>query len=283
MALKICLALVFAVVVCAQIPIPKRYDGFAQGSQSAPILFEVFFDLLCPFCAKSAPVMKQLLQYYNVNSTSGDKMHFVFHTFPLIFHRNAYYAATGAHVIFQSNQSDKIWRYIDLMFAHQNQFSEMATIDMSSNQIKHAIASLVEMELGFPSADFLKGLDDDDVQMNTRISWKYGASRSLSGTPNYFVNGIQVAGQSTWTLDDWRFVLDPLLSATDRHELEQVHHHQQQQQQQQPRRHHAKAQPRSPFAPPVCPPGTELCEYLPGQYQCCTPGESCLRNVGCRC
>jgi len=36
-------------------------------------------------------------------------------------------------------------------------------------------------------------------------------------------------------------------------------------------------------APPVCPPGEQLCEYLPGKYQCCTDGESCLRNVGCRC
>jgi len=219
--------------------------------------------------------MKQLLQFYNSNSTSGDKLHFVFHTFPLVFHRNAYYASTGAHVIFQSNQSDKIWRFIDLMFSHQGQFSEMATIDMSSNQIKQAMATLVETELGFPSADFLKGLDDDDVQMSTRISSKFAASRSLSGTPNFFVNGIQVAGQSSWTLDDWRFVLDPLLSASDRHELEQLHHHHQQ--------HHAKAKRSSPFDPPVCPPGTELCEYLPQQYQCCTPGESCLRNVGCRC
>jgi len=25
------------------------------------------------------------------------------------------------------------------------------------------------------------------------------------------------------------------------------------------------------------------CEYLPGTFQCCPPGENCIKNVGCRC
>lgn len=32
-----------------------------------------------------------------------------------------------------------------------------------------------------------------------------------------------------------------------------------------------------------CPTLTETCEYLPGYYQCCPYGESCIPNVGCRC
>jgi hypothetical protein len=36
-------------------------------------------------------------------------------------------------------------------------------------------------------------------------------------------------------------------------------------------------------APPSCPNGQFLCKYLPGKSQCCTKGENCVVNVGCRC
>jgi len=32
-----------------------------------------------------------------------------------------------------------------------------------------------------------------------------------------------------------------------------------------------------------CPKGEPRCEYLPGKVECCTPGESCIPKVGCRC
>jgi hypothetical protein len=34
---------------------------------------------------------------------------------------------------------------------------------------------------------------------------------------------------------------------------------------------------------PSCPDGQFVCKYLPGKSQCCTKGESCIMNVGCRC
>jgi hypothetical protein len=40
---------------------------------------------------------------------------------------------------------------------------------------------------------------------------------------------------------------------------------------------------RAPGAQPSCPDGQFLCKYLPGKSQCCTKGESCVVNAGCRC
>ncbi len=34
---------------------------------------------------------------------------------------------------------------------------------------------------------------------------------------------------------------------------------------------------------PSCPDGQFLCKYLPGKSSCCTKGENCVMNVGCRC
>lgn len=37
-----------AALASAQVPIPSRYDGFARGDPAAPLLWEIFGDLLCP-------------------------------------------------------------------------------------------------------------------------------------------------------------------------------------------------------------------------------------------
>jgi hypothetical protein len=34
----------------------------------------------------------------------------------------------------------------------------------------------------------------------------------VSGTPTFLVNGVNVAADSSWTLQQWRFVLDPLFA-----------------------------------------------------------------------
>jgi hypothetical protein len=39
---------VLCAIASAQIPIPRRYDGFYQGNADAPILLEAFIDFLCP-------------------------------------------------------------------------------------------------------------------------------------------------------------------------------------------------------------------------------------------
>lgn len=51
-----------------------------------------------------------------------------------------------------------------------------------------------------------------DLNMNTRVSWKYATTRGVSGTPTFFVNDINVPADSTWTLQEWTALIDPLLA-----------------------------------------------------------------------
>ena len=55
---------------------------------------------------------------------------------------------------------------------------------------------------------------DDDLNEDTRVSWKTGCSRSVTGTPSFFVNGVPVQADASWTLDQWTALLDPLYSAS---------------------------------------------------------------------
>ena len=34
---------------------------------------------------------------------------------------------------------------------------------------------------------------------------------TVSGTPQFLVNGVGVGASSSWTVDDWKKVIDPLL------------------------------------------------------------------------
>jgi len=282
------LALVVAVLLSAfahaQIPIPNHYDGFALGDVNSPILFEAFFDLLCPDCAAAWPNIKDVLNYYNP-SGQASKLRFLLHTFPLPYHHNAFYASQGAHIVDAS--SDSLWSYVDSMFENQATFWDGATDGITPNQVRQNMATLVESKTGFPQKSFINGLSNDTLNMDTRVSWKYGCSRGVAWTPAFFVNGISVLADPSWTLSDWRMLLDPLLSGNaapielptvvpghlgkcSRAVLAERAR----------RTLHASFLPSTPND---CPSGEVPCTYKPGKTVCCLKGENCIPNVGCRC
>lgn len=91
--------------VFTQVPIPSRYDGFVIGEPSAPVVLEVYFDLVCSGelykanllgklvyftyffadCQEVWPIMKDVMKYYG-----PQKIKFIMHSFPLPYHRNAF-------------------------------------------------------------------------------------------------------------------------------------------------------------------------------------------------
>lgn len=94
------LLIVGAVVVLAcvraaegQAPIPARPDGWAVGPPGAPVVVDMFLDLMCPDCRADDPIITQLARHY------GDRVRIVYHVFPLPYHRNAFAMAQLAHYI----------------------------------------------------------------------------------------------------------------------------------------------------------------------------------------
>jgi len=270
----------FVICVHAQIPIPNRYDGFGQGDIKAPIFFEAFFDLLCPDCAGAWPNIKDVINFYNP-SDKPSQLRFILHTFPLPYHHNAFYAGQGAHVV-NAGAPLLLWQYVDSMFANQATFWDDATSSITPDDLKVSMATLVASQIGFNRGQFLNGLSNDTLNMDTRISWKYGCSRGVAWTPAFFVNGISVVADPSWTLSDWRMILDPLLSG-DRSSFVHPQH---------PKlgkcplsvvNHRARHPVQDSVGLEACPPGQFNCTYKPGKTQCCLNGEHCVPNVGCRC
>lgn len=108
------------------------------------------------------------------------------------------------------------------------------------------------------------------------MSWKFACSKGVLGTPTFFVNGVFVNGDPSWTLADWRQVLDPLLqpqpSQTKLAAMKPAAAKKSACKKQ--RAFHTRR-----FTLGACPAGEPVCNYSPGKTECCYPGEMCIPNV----
>lgn len=263
-----------AITASAQAPIPYRVDGFsspAGGVAGAPIEFDFFLDLLCPDCHDAWPNIQSVVTYYGKNINAR------LHTFPLPYHTWGFLAAQSFHVVNSANSTVAAFQWADTLFANQQNFWNGVTSQNTGADVLAQLQKLAVSSGVITAQAFAAGMNDDNLNEETRVSWKYACSRGVLGTPTFFVNGVQVNGQPSWALSDWRMIMDPLLQPQPTKQVKQQahkHHHKQ---------HNKQQTTTVAFAPPTCPSGYPLCQYLPGQFNCCKPGEMCIPNVGCRC
>ena len=120
----------------------------------------------------------------------------------------------------------------------------------------------------------------------------------MTGTPTFLLNGVYIGADSSWALSDWQSVIDPIVNATASRARVSS--------QQQPTpsttttttRGRASTTNSEPVAAvsallskllhrvaanETCPSTQTVCDYEPKKYECCTKGENCIPNVGCRC
>jgi protein-disulfide isomerase len=246
------LVALFISAVVAQVPIPSRPDGYGKGGPAdAHVVVEMFLDPICGGCKAAWPTVLQLIQAY------GDRIHVRIHTFPLPYHTNSFVASQGLHVVANvtNRNIDKIYQYATKIFDNQQMWYNDATKSMTMPQVIDSLASYVDRVGLISKSAFLNGMTNDDINDETRISWKYACSRGVTGTPTFFINGVATSASSAWSLDDWKSVIDPILASNGQ----------------------------STATVNDCPPGQVACTYAPHQFQCCLAGERCIPNVGCRC
>jgi len=245
---SVMIVVLLANLASTQVPIPSRPDGYGVGGPAdAHVVVEMFADLLCPDCQAAWPTVLQLAAYY------GTRIHFRLHTFPLPYHTNAFVAAQGLHVVANVTMRniDAIYKYATEMFKHQAEWYNSATAKMTIPQVVDSIASFVDTLSIVTKEKFLAGMMDDDINDETRISWKYACSRGVVATPTFLINGVITSADASWSLKDWQSVIDPILATVE--------------------------------SVKTCPAGQAECDYAPHKSQCCLAGERCIKNVGCRC
>jgi len=244
------IAVTLAGFTSAQVPIPSRPDGYGVGGPAdAHVVIEMFLDLLCPDCQASWPIALQVIQAY------GTRIHFRIHTFPLPYHTNSFVASQGLHVIANVTNLNlnTIFNYATKVFQNQEKWYNDATKSSTMLEVVDSLATFVAGADLAPKDKFLAGIASVDINEETRISWKYACSRGVVGTPTFLINGVAVSADASWSLADWKSVIDPILASSEA------------------------------VQDTVCPAGQQECTYAPHKSQCCLAGENCIPNVGCRC
>ncbi len=167
----------------ASIGVPTR------GPLDAPVVIVEFSDFECPFCARVAPVLDELLRAY------PSKIRLVFKHSPLPSHPKAPLAHEAA---LAAGDQAKFWEMHDLLFANQRRldardlvrYAKQLDLDMKAfNQAlrSHRYRAMVEQDL-----TEARGLGVD-------------------ATPTFFINGRKVVGARP--LADFKKVVETQLGA----------------------------------------------------------------------
>ncbi len=150
-------------------------DFASKGVPNAPVTVVVFSDFQCPYCQRTAALLKD-----DSFIQSGKDVRLVFRHFPLPQHNWAQQAALGAACA-EFQNATAFWAFHDSLFAEQNSI----TADNITAKIK-TIAS------GIPSLDqsSFATCVNRQISLGVVLSDKALASKiGVAGTPTIFING----------------------------------------------------------------------------------------------
>ncbi len=144
-----------------------------MGKADAPVTMVIFSDFQCPYCSKTLPLLKQVLDH------NRDSLKIVFKHMPLPMHNMAEPAALAA--IAAQNQG-KFWQMHDALFASKPLTREK--IDQAAQQI------------GLDMARFRKDMNSPETRQKLARDMMDARKAEVSGTPTLFINGRRVTNRS---------------------------------------------------------------------------------------
>ncbi len=165
--------------------------SYTKGPATAPITIVEFSEFQCPFCSRVNPTIKQIQDTYK------DKVRIVFKHNPLPFHKDAPLAAEAA---LAAGAQGKFWEM------HDKLFQDTKALQRESIE-KYAT------EIGLDMAKFKADLDGGKFKKDVEADMALAAKVGARGTPNFFINGVQVTGARPF--DSFKEVIDAQLAAAE--------------------------------------------------------------------
>jgi protein-disulfide isomerase len=165
--------------------VPVESDDPVFGNEKDPLVTIVeFSDFQCPFCTKVVPTVDKIKENYS------DQVRFVFKQYPLPMHQQA---PMASEIALAAGEQGKFWEMHDLLFEKQGEMkgkTDEQMIDWGVGLAK---------QLGLNTGKLRKALESDkfkgEVQEETKLASKVGAR----GTPNFWVNGVNVVGAQPYS------------------------------------------------------------------------------------
>jgi protein-disulfide isomerase len=158
------------------------------GAAQAPVTIIEFSDFECPYCRRSMPVLKELLEKY------PGKLKLVYRDFPGPNHQQALPAAQAAQC---AAEQSRFWEYHDALFTRQ-----VPTTGWD-------FSALAE-DLGLHQSPFEACMKENRYRDEVLKDLRDGLQLGVTSTPTFFINGRPLVGARP--LADFQTIIDPLLS-----------------------------------------------------------------------
>ena len=163
-------------------------SGPSRGPAGARVTIVEFADFECPYCARAAETVHQVLAAY------PDQVRLVFRHFPLSFHARAPKAAEAGAC---AEEQGKFWELHDALF--ESQALEVDELKEQAGRV------------GVDRAKFDACLDSGRMAARVKKDQSVGEQAGVSGTPAFFINGIVLSGAQPE--EAFRRIIDQELAA----------------------------------------------------------------------
>lgn len=150
-----------------------------RGNKDAKVTIVEFSDFQCPFCARGATTMEEVVAKY------PNDVKFVFQHFPLPFHPWAKPAAIAANCAGDQDPA-AFWLLHDKYFEHQKDLQPSDVVAKSKEYLQGSKVDIAKWETcagDTNSAEYKAQLAKVDADT------AFGQSLGVTGTPGFFVNG----------------------------------------------------------------------------------------------
>ncbi len=156
-----------------------------RGDANGPVTIVEFSDFQCPFCARAAPLIEEVLKKYPKG------VRFVYKQFPLPMHP---VARAAAHWSMAAQEQGKFWEMHDVLVQNQ------PTLDAAK-------AEAYAKQAGLDVKRFKSDLEKNSAAYDKRIDAEIqlGTTVDVRGTPTLFIGGKKVR---TRTLDGMSAMID---------------------------------------------------------------------------
>jgi len=175
-----------------------------RGPATAPISLVEFSDFECPFCAETAPVVRQLLLAY------PSQVRFAFKHYPLPMHKESPLAHEASAA---AGDQGKFWEMHDLLFQTQAKWVQArssangAESEPAPTLRDDLIAKAAQLNLDVPR--FTQALDTHRFKPQVDQDRQEGNRLGVDGTPFFFINGHAISGGAS--LQDFKHLIDAAL------------------------------------------------------------------------
>lgn len=148
-------------------------DDPSLGSADAKVTIVEFSDFECPYCYEASSIVRRIASEYE------DQVRYIYRDFPVPeYHPNAAKAAEAGEC---ADDQEKFWLMHDKIFQNQN--------NMEIDDLKR-----YALQAGLNAEWFNRCLDSAQQAEEVRADVLDGLKAGVSGTPTFFINGVQIPG-----------------------------------------------------------------------------------------